>query len=175
MNRIALSAETDEMDAALASYMYAGQKTSITQILRDNWVYIVAVLTVFFIIISFQIVRRMKAERLAGEQKILLEEASKITELEQTVSSLLNNMPGVCYTKDADTGKYLACNQAFVRYIHKNDASEIIGHTTSELLDEETIKHFTKDDEMVLSMDEPLVYYDKRKNADCVMKNIKVT
>ena len=175
MNRIALSVETDEMDAALASYMYAGQKTSITQILRDNWVYIVAVLTVFFIIMSFQIVRRMKTERLAGEQRILLEEAAKITELEQTVSSLLNNMPGVCYTKEADTGKYLACNQAFVRYVHKNDASEIIGHTASDILDEETIKHFTKDDEMVLSMDEPLVYYDRRKNSDGVMKNIKVT
>lgn len=175
MNRIALSVEASEMDAALASYMYAGQKTSIVQFLKDNWIYVVAVLTVIFIIISFQIVGRMKAERLAGEQKIMLEEASKITELEQTVSSLLNNMPGIYCTKEASTGKYLACNQAFVRYVHKNDASEIIGHTVSDLFDEETIKHFTKDDEMVLSMDEPLVYYDKRKDADGVMKNIKVT
>ena len=84
-------------------------------------------------------------------------------------------MPGIYCTKEASTGKYLACNQAFVRYVHKNDASEIIGHTVSDLFDEETIKHFTKDDEMVLSMDEPLVYYDRRKNSDGVMKTIKVT
>ena len=174
MNRIALSVETDEMDAALASYMYAGQKTSITQILRDNWVYIVAVLTVFFIIISFQLVRRIKAERLAGEQRVLLEEAAKIADLEQTVSSLLNNMPGVYYTKEADTGKYLACNQAFAEYV-KKDASEIIGHTAADLFDDEAVQYFAKDDELVLSMDGPLTYYDRREDFDGVMRNVKVT
>ena len=174
MNRIALSVETDEMDAALASYMYAGQKTSITQILRDNWVYIVAVLTVFFIIISFQLVRRIKAERLAGEQRVLLEEAAKIADLEQTVSSLLNNMPGVYYTKEADTGKYLACNQAFAEYV-KKDASEIIGHTAADLFDDETVQYFAKDDELVLSMDGPLTFYERREDFDGVMRNVKVT
>ena len=174
MNRIALSVETHEMDAALASYMYAGQKTSITQILRDNWVYIVAVLTVFFIIISFQLVRRIKAERLAGEQRVLLEEAAKIADLEQTVSSLLNNMPGVYYTKEADTGKYLACNQAFAEYV-KKDVSEIIGHTAADLFDDETVQYFAKDDELVLSMDGPLTFYERREDFDGVMRNAKVT
>ncbi len=175
MNRIALSNDTDEMDAALASYMYAGQKMTIAGFLKDNWVYVVAALTVFFIIISVLMVQRMRAVRLASEQKILLEEADKVADLEQTVSSLLNNMPGIYYTKDAETGKYLACNQAFAEYVHKNNPSEIIGHTAADLFDEETARYFSKDDEMALSMDEPLTFYDRRKDAKGVLRNVKVT
>lgn len=175
MNRIALSKDTDEMDAALASYMYAGQKMTIAGFLKDNWVYVVAALTVFFIIVSVLMVQRMRAVRLASEQKILLEEADKVADLEQTVSSLLNNMPGIYYTKDAETGKYLACNQAFAEYVHKNSPSEIIGHAAAELFDEETARYFSKDDEMALSMDEPLTFYDRRKDANGVLRNVKVT
>ena len=175
MNRIALSSETDEMDAALASYMYAGQKMTVTRFLKDNWVYVVAVLTVFFIIVSVQLVQRLKAERLASEQKILLEDAEKVAKLEQTVSSLLNNMPGIYYTKEADTGKYLACNQAFADYVHKKDPSEIIGHTAADLFDKETADYFSKDDELALSMDEPLTFYDQRNDVNGVMRNVKIT
>ena len=175
MNRLCHSMDTGDMDAALASYMFTKQDISFTRFLKDNWVYFIAVLTVFFVIISFQLVKRMKAERLAGEQKILLEEAAKISDLEQTVSSLLNNMPGIYYTKDADTGKYLACNQAFADYFHKKDPSEIIGHTASEIFDDETAEYFEKDDALALSMDEPLVFYDRRPDFNGVITNVKVT
>ena len=175
MNRIALSVETDDLDAALASYMFSGQKMSVTRFLKDNWIYVLAILMVFFIIISFQVVKKMKAERIAGEQKILLAEAEKVAELEQTVTSLLNNMPGVYYTKEAETGKYLACNQAFADYVHKKDTSEIIGHTAADLFDKELVEYFAKDDELAMSMDEPLTFYDRRPDFNGVMTNVKVT
>ena len=101
--------------------------------------------------------------------------AEKIADLEQTVSSLLNNMPGIYYTKEADTGKYLACNQAFAKYVKKKDASEIIGHTAADLFDEDLVKYFTKDDELVLSMNEPLTFYDRREDANGIVRNVKVT
>ena len=43
-----------------------------------------------------------------------LEETKKITVLKDTIISLLDNMPGMAFTKHAKTGVYLACNQAFV-------------------------------------------------------------
>ena len=175
MNRIALSVETDDLDAALASYMFSGQKMSVTRFLKDNWIYVLAILMVFFIIISFQVVKKMKAERIAGEQKILLAEAEKVAELEQTVTSLLNNIPGVYYTKEAETGKYLACNQAFADYVHKKDPSEIVGHTAADLFDQEMVEYFAKDDELAMSMDEPLTFYDRRPDFNGVMTNVKVT
>ena len=175
MNRIALSVDSDDMDAALASYMYEGQKMSITRFLKENWVYIVLVLIVLFITISFQMVKRMKAKHLAAEQKVLLEDAAKIAEFERTVSSLLNNMPGIYYTKEADTGKYLACNQAFAEYAHKNDPSEIIGKTASDLFDKDMVDYMGKDDKLVLSMDEPLTFYDRRADFSGTVRNAKVT
>ena len=114
MNRLALSVETDAMDSALASYMYKNQKVTVEQFLKDNWLIVLAVMVVVFSIIIFQLVLRMKAKRVANEQKILLEEAKKIDDWQQTVSSLLNNMPGLYFTKDANTGVYLACNQALL-------------------------------------------------------------
>lgn len=46
------------------------------------------------------------------------EETKKVTELKNTILSLLNNLPGMTFTKDAKTGVYLACNQAFAEYAH---------------------------------------------------------
>ena len=42
-----------------------------------------------------------------------------------SVSSLLTNMPAMTYTKDMETGQYLACNQMFAEYAHKNSSAEI--------------------------------------------------
>ena len=66
----------------------------------------------------------------------LLEEAAKIAELKQTITSLLDNMPGMNYTKDAETGKFLACNQAFADYAHKKSPEEVIGLTAYDIFDE---------------------------------------
>ncbi|MBR3532833.1 MAG: hypothetical protein IKN80_02955 [Clostridiales bacterium] len=38
-----------------------------------------------------------------------IKESAKIKELKDRFSSLLDNLPGMAFTKDAQTGVYLAC------------------------------------------------------------------
>ena len=80
------------------------------------------------------------------EYKRGLKETEKITEFNETITSLLDNMPGMTFTKDAKTGEYIACNQAFARFAHKDNTSEVIGRTDDELFDAETAKRFVEDD-----------------------------
>ena len=42
-----------------------------------------------------------------AELRHKLEETQKIRDLNQTITSLLDNMPGMTFTKDAETGVYL--------------------------------------------------------------------
>ena len=165
LNKTVLSSNTTEMDATLASYMYSEQKFSFMQFLKNNWLIVVAVLVVFFTFILFLLISKLRAERLASRQKHMLEKAAQVTELHQTVSSLLDNMPGLYMTKDATTGKYLACNQAFASFANKKDPSEIVGLTSADIFDQQKSKQFDNDDEMALSMDEPLILYDDMKDA----------
>ena len=108
-------------------------------------------MTVLFAVILFLLGQKLRAERLAGRQRQLLAEASEIAELKQTISSLLDNMPGIYYTKDANTGEYLACNQAFAEYAHKKDPSEVIGHTAEELFDEVRAKDNGQDNVFMMT------------------------
>ena len=176
MNKTVLASQSTEINAALASYIYADkEQTTFLQYLKDNLIVVLAVLTVLFAVILFLLSQKLRAERIANKQRHLLEEASQVADLQQTVSSLLNNMPGVYLTKDAKTGEYLACNQAFADYLHKKDPSEVVGLTAADLFDEERAKRFAEDDKMVLSMDEPLIYYDKMEDSFGSVSNVKVT
>ncbi len=94
-----------------------------------------------------------------------VEEAEKIRELKQTISSLLDNMPALSFFKDAQSGIYLACNQAFAEYAHKDDPEGVVGHTDSEIFDPVTAGHFVEDDRMALSMDEPYIFYEDVPDA----------
>ncbi len=175
LNKIVLTTKSEEMDFALASYMRVDQKVTLMQFLKDNMLVIVAVIFVVFFIIIFLLVQKMKADRTAARQKQLLDEAEGIAELKQTVSSLLDNMPGMNFTKDAETGVYLACNQAFAEYAHKKDPSEVVGHTPDQLFDEATAKHFVEDDRVALSMDEAYIYYENVTDADGNQRQMKTT
>lgn len=165
LNKSVLSINTTEMDATLASYMYSDQKESFMQFLKNHWLIVVAVLVVFFTFILFLLISKLRAERLASRQKHMLEEAEQIADLQQTVSSLLDNMPGLYLSKDAATGKYLACNQAFADFANRKDPSEIVGLTPADIFDEQKAKHFEEDDQMALSMDEPLILHDELQDA----------
>ena len=110
MNKTAAMTNKDDMDSALASHMRFDQKVSFQEFLKDNWLMVILILIVVFAVIIFLLLQKLKAERTANEQKRLLEEAEKIAELKQTIASLLDNMPGMNFTKDAETGEYLACN-----------------------------------------------------------------
>ena len=90
-----------------------------------------------------------------------LKEAEKITALRKSITDLMNNIPALTFSKDAKTGDYVACNQAFAEYAHKDRPDEVLGLTDAELFDAETAEHFTDDDQLALSMEEPYVFYEE--------------
>ena len=94
-----------------------------------------------------------------------MKEAEKIAELKDRFVSLLNNMPGMTFTKDAETGKYLACNQGFAEYAHKEAPEGVVGLTDEEIFDPETAAHFVKDDKIALSLSRPYVFYEDVPDA----------
>ena len=86
--------------------------------------------------------------------------AERIAELSESVSALLTNMPAMTFSKDVKTGRYLACNQPFADYAHKETPEEVAGLTDAEIFDPVTAAHFVEDDQLALSMDEPYVFYE---------------
>ena len=174
LNKMVVTTQSGDMDSALASYMYKTQKTSFTQFMKDNWLLVLLVLTALFSVIIFLLFQRLKAQRKAHEQQRLLEEAAEVAELKQTISSLLDNMPGMNYTKDAETGVYLACNQAFAEYAHRKP-EDVIGHTAAEIFDAEKAKRFTEDDRMALSMDGPYIFFEDEPDPSGRKRQIRKT
>ena len=104
-----------------------------------------------------------------------LEEAERIKDLNDTVRSLLDNMPGMTFTKDAKSGVFLACNQAFADYAHKDDPNGVIGHTAAQLFDAETAKLFAEEDAMALSMDEPYIFFEDVPDAAGNQRQLQTT
>ena len=175
LNKTAIMTESEDMDAALVSYMHSDQKVSFMQFLKDNMLIVIAVLVLIFAIIIILLQQKMRAERIASRQRKLLEEAAEIADLKQTITSLLDNMPGMSFSKDAETGAYLACNQSFAEYAGKKDPSEVVGHTPEELFDPDIAKHFVEDDKIALTMDEPLIYFENMKDTSGDTRQIKTT
>ncbi|MBR1711688.1 MAG: diguanylate cyclase [Clostridia bacterium] len=88
-----------------------------------------------------------------------------LSELRASVSALLDNMPALTFSKDAETGVYLACNQAFAEYAHKKTPEGVVGLTDAEIFDPVTAAHFVQDDRMALSMNEPYMFYEDVPDA----------
>ena len=93
----------------------------------------------------------------------------------ESLSSLLNHMPALSFYKDARTGVYLACNQAFAEYAHKADPSGVAGLTDYEIFDAATAKHFAEDDKKALSMEEPYVFFEDVRDAAGNQKQFQTT
>ena len=102
-------------------------------------------------------------------------EAARIKELKDTISSLLDNMPGMTFTKDAQTSVYLACNQAFAEYAHKKSPEHVAGLTDDQIFDPETAKHFVEDDKLALSMEIPYIFYEEVPDAVGNRKQLQTT
>ena len=175
MNKTVAVTNSDEMDSALASHMRSDLKVSFIQFLKDNWIIVIICLTVVFLIIIVLLAQKLNAERTANEQKRLLEEAQKIAELKQTISSLLDNMPGMNFTKDAKTGVYLACNQDFARYAHRENPDGVIGLTAAEIFDEKTAAKFDEEDRIALSMDTPYIFVEDVPDAEGNQRQLQTT
>ena len=109
-----------------------------------------------------------EAKRAEEENRRLIEEAktaARIAELTESVTSLLMNMPGLTFSKDIKTGKYLACNQLFANYACKKKPEDVVGLTDFDIFDAETAAHFVADDKKALSMDKPYVFLESVPDA----------
>lgn len=89
----------------------------------------------------------------------------KIAGLQESVASLLANMPAMTFSKDVNTRKYLACNQAFADYAHKETPEGVVGLTDFEIFDYITAEHFIEDDKIALSMDKPYIFFEDVPDA----------
>lgn len=175
LNKIVNLSQSEDMGYALVSYMYRNQKVSFMDFLKDNMIGVILVLFAVFSVIIALLLLKLKADRKAHKQQRLLEEAAEIAELKQTVTSLMDNMPGMNFTKDVKTGVYLACNQAFAAYAKKARPEDVIGHTDAELFDAPTAKRFAEDDRLALSLDEPYIFFEDVPDAEGGKRQFKNT
>lgn len=160
LNRTVTMTKSEDMDSALASYMKSNQQLTFSRFLRDHWIIVLIIVSAVFFVIIVLLSQKLKAERKANEQQRLLDEATEIVELKQTISSLLDHMPGMNFSKDAKTGVYLACNQSFADYAHRSTPDDVIGLTAAEIFDAKTAAKFDEEDRIALSMDEPYIFFE---------------
>ena len=109
-----------------------------------------------------------EGKRAEEENRRLVEEiesAAKLGDLMGSIASLLTNMPAMSFSKDAETGVYLACNQSFAEYAHKESPDGVVGLTDYEIFDQETAAHFVEDDQKALAMDKPYVFIEDVPDA----------
>ena len=104
-----------------------------------------------------------------------LAETSRIAELKQTISAIFDNMPALSFSKDAKTGVYLACNQAFAEYAGKKSPAGVVGLTDEQIFDSDTASHFVEDDHLALSMEEPYIFYEDVPDASGGRKQFQTT
>ena len=120
-----------------------------------------------------------KRKHMEEENRRLVEEvqsAAKLADLMASVASLLFNMPAMSFSKDAETGAYLACNQAFAEYVGKASPEEAIGHTDYDFFDPATAARFAEGDKKALTMDEPYIFFeDVPDTAGNAVRNLQTT
>ena len=109
------------------------------------------------------------------EFKVVNELTVQLNNQKESLSSLLNHMPAMSFYKDAKTGVYLACNQAFAEYAHKETPSGVVGLTDYEIFDPATARHFAEDDKTALSMDVPYIFSEDVPDAAGNQKQFQTT
>lgn len=107
--------------------------------------------------------RKLQRENARLQEEI--DANNRIAALQKSLTDLLEYMPLVMFSKDVVTRKYLACNQAFADYAHKETPEGVVGLTDFEIFDTETAIHFIEDDKKALAMDEPYVFYEDVPDA----------
>lgn len=120
-----------------------------------------------------------EGKRAEEENRRLISEvqsAAKLADLMGAASSLLSNMPAMSFSKDAESRKYLACNQAFAEYAGKKSPEEVIGLTDYMLFDRKTADHFAKGDTMAIEMEDAYVFFeDVPDGKGTSMRNLQTT
>jgi len=82
-----------------------------------------------------------------------------------SANALFDNIPAMAFSKDAETGMYLACNQPFADAAHKGSPEGVVGLTDFQIFDEVTAAHFVEDDKKALAMDGPHVFIENVPDA----------
>ena len=95
-----------------------------------------------------------------------LETVKGMVDLVESFTSILSNMPALSFTKDAETGEYLTCNEAFAEYACKSSPDEVVGLTDYDLFDKETADHFAEDDQKAVNMDKPYIFFEDVPTGD---------
>ena len=132
-----------------------------------------------FIISTFILLSNYRDTQKLGDELSAAEEAAeaarRIAALRASVAALMDNMPGMSFSKDAKTGAYLACNQAFAEYAHRKDPEAVLGLTDAEIFDPVTAARFAEDDKLTLSMDEPYIFYEDVPDAAGNQRQLQTT
>ena len=167
-----------DVSAAEVADRFAFLEAQATQITRTNTLYMIVSLGLFILSTMIMLNNYRDTQEL-GERLTAAEAAAeavrKIAELRASLTALMNNMPGMSFSKDASTGVYLACNQAFAEYAHKATPEGVVGLTDAEIFDPVTAAHFVEDDRMALSMDEPYIFYEDVPDAAGSRRQLQTT
>ena len=148
------------------------------RVTKVNTLYTIVSLGLFLISMGIMLSNYRETREL-DEKLTAAEDAAKaakqIADLRASLAALLNNMPAMSFSKDAKTGVYRACNQAFAEYAKKKSPEGVIGLTDFDIFDETTAKHFKDDDHMALSLDQPYVFYEDVPDPDGNLKHFQTT
>ncbi len=138
------------------------------QISRTNMLHTMVSLGLFMLS-TIIMLNNYKETRMLGEQLDEAEEvvkaAKEIAELKESISALMDNMPAMCASKDAMTGTYIACNQAFAEFANKKTPTDVVGLTDHELFGPDTAAYFMGEAEKVKVMDEPYIVNEDISDA----------
>ena len=91
------------------------------------------------------------------------------------VTSLLNSLPALIFSKDAETGRYLACSQSFAEYAHRATPDDVAGLTDFDIFDPVTAAHFVEDDKKALSMEGKYTFFEHVPDAAGFMRHFQTT
>ncbi|MCR5788371.1 MAG: diguanylate cyclase [Lachnospiraceae bacterium] len=75
LNKIANLSNSEDMEFALASYIYENKKISLLDFLEDNWIGVLLFIIAVFVTIMFLLGRKLRAERRFNEQQKQIEES----------------------------------------------------------------------------------------------------
>ena len=165
--RLVVSVPTNELNARWQGW--------VTQILSISVVLLISAI-LMFVYILHAIQKQKETEennlKLEGE----LKSASELVDLMSSLSSLITNIPAMAFTKDAETGVYLACNQALAEYSGKKSPEEVIGRTDYDIYDRDVAEHFVYKDKMALEKDRAYVYFEDVLDRDGkTVRNLQTT
>jgi len=151
-------------DGNVAKTVFLRQQAEMVS--NNNTAYTVSSLILFLLctgVLLYKDRQRLGQRISAAEQAA--RDAKKISDLKGSIRALFDNMPVMSSSKDARTGVYLACNQAFADFANKKTPVGVVGLMDHDLFDKATAEHAVREDRIALGMDKPYVLYEDVTDA----------